>query len=208
MPPIATVFTVKEHTLLRIIIYLFQFLLCVTQVILAYRHLWNRLRRQQSIIDLTTIRRIHDSHYHLSNPLSTHRYNNINNGLYLPNQPAYDVLLFNACDCLVALHQEITDFLHYQSHVWYAATTSLLLNTSTANQREQQTIIKFLKEERARIKMLKHLLDMADDNATKLHSLFEDSPISADVNWGEVNWGPAPQWEQLLPPPQDEPQAE
>ena len=35
----------------------------------------------------------------------------------------------------------------------------------------------------------------------------EDSPVSADVNWGEVNWGPAPQWEQPLPP-QDEPQAE
>ena len=45
------------------------------------------------------------------------------------------------------------------------------------------------------------------DNTAKLHSLFEDSPVSADVNWGEVNWGPAPQWEQPLPPPQDEPQA-
>ena len=44
MLPIATVFTVKEHMLLRIIIYLFQFLLCLTQVILAYRCLWNRLR--------------------------------------------------------------------------------------------------------------------------------------------------------------------
>ena len=68
-------------------------------------------------------------------------------------------------------------------------------------------IMEFLKEERAQIKTLKHLLDMADDNAAKLHSLFEDSPVSADVNWGEVNWGPAPQWEQPLPPPQDEPQA-
>ena len=87
MPPIATVFTVKEHMLLRIIIYLFQFLLCSTQVILAYRRLWNRLRRQQSIIDLTTIRRICDPRYLLSNPLSTQHNNNINNGLFLPNQP-------------------------------------------------------------------------------------------------------------------------
>ena len=86
MPPIAAVFTVKEHTLLRIIIYLFQFLLCSIQVILAYRHLWNRLRWQHSIIDLTTIRRICDSHYLLSNPPSM-QHNNINNGLYLPNQP-------------------------------------------------------------------------------------------------------------------------
>ena len=35
MPPIAAVFTVKEHMLLKIIIYLFQFLLCSIQVILA-----------------------------------------------------------------------------------------------------------------------------------------------------------------------------
>ena len=87
MPPITTVFTVKEHTLLRIIIYLFQFLLCSIQVILAYRRLWNRLRQQQSIIDLTAIRRIRDSHYQLSNLLSMHHYNNVNNGLYHPNQP-------------------------------------------------------------------------------------------------------------------------
>ena len=117
--------------------------------------------------------------------------------------PTYDVLLFNTCDCLVALHQEITDFLHYQLHVRYTATASLLPNTSTANQQEQQTIIEFLKEECAHIKMLKQLLDMVDDNTAKLHSLFEDSPVSTDVNWGEVNWGPAPQWEQLPPPPQD-----
>ena len=121
---------------------------------------------------------------------------------------AYDVLLFNACDRLIALHQEITDFLHYQSHIWYMATTSLPSNTSAANQREQQTIIEFLKEEHAQIKTLKLLLDMVDDNAAELHSLFEDSPVSADVNWGEVNWGPMPQWEQLMLPPQDKPQAE
>ena len=63
--------------------------------------------------------------------------------------------------------------------------------------------IEFLKEECAHIKMLKWLLDVADDNTTKLHSLFEDSPINNNVNWGEVNWGPVPQWEQPLPPPQD-----
>ena len=121
--------------------------------------------------------------------------------------PTYDIPLFNAHDHLVALHQEITNFLHYQSHVQYTATASLPPNTSATNQWEQQTIIEFLKEERTRIKMLKHLLDMADDNAAKLHSLFENLPVSADANWGEVNWGPVPQWEQPTPPPQDEPQA-
>ena len=41
---------------------------------------------------------------------------------------------------------------------------------------------------------------MADDNTAELHLLFEDSPVNNNVNWGELNWGPMPQWEQ--PPPQ------
>ena len=113
--------------------------------------------------------------------------------------PAYDVPAFNGRDRLVALHQEITNFLHYQSHVRFAATKSLPPHTSAANEWERETIIEFLKEERARIWTLKRLLEMADDNAAALHSLYEDSPVDPDINWGELNWGPTPQWEQ--PPP-------
>ena len=116
--------------------------------------------------------------------------------------PAYNVPSFNGRDRLVALHKEITDFLHYQSHIRFAATKSLPLHTSAANKWEQETIIEFLKEERACIRMLKRLLEMADDNTAALHSLFEDSPIDPDINWGELNWGPTPQWEQ--PPPHNE----
>ena len=64
-------------------------------------------------------------------------------------------------------------------------------------------IIEFLKEERARIRMLKRLLEMADDNTTALHALFEDSPVDPDINWGELNWGPTPQWEEPPLPPQE-----
>ena len=117
--------------------------------------------------------------------------------------PTYDVPSFNGRDRLIRLHQEITDFLHYQSHVRYATTRSLPPHTTAANERERDTIIEFLKEERARIRTLKWLLEMADDNAAELHRLFEDSPVNPDINWGELNWGPTPQWEQP-PPPQDE----
>ena len=117
--------------------------------------------------------------------------------------PAYNVPSFNGRDRLVRLHQEITDFLHYQSHVQYAATASLPPHTTTANQRERETIIEFLKEERARIRTLKRLLDAADDNAVELQTFFEDSPIDSDTNWGELAWGPMPQWEQPPPPPQE-----
>ena len=117
--------------------------------------------------------------------------------------PAYNVPSFNGRDHLVALHQEITDFLHYQSHVRFAATKSLPPHTASANERERETIIEFLKEKRARIRTLKRLLEMADDNTAALHSLFEDSPVDPDINWGELNWGPMPQWEQPPPPPQE-----
>ena len=116
--------------------------------------------------------------------------------------PAYNVPSFNGHDRLIALHKEITDFLHYQSHVRFAATESLPPHTSAANERERETIIEFLKEERTRIRTLKRLLETADDNTAALHSLFEDSPVDPDINWGELAWGPTPQWEQL-PPPQE-----
>ena len=119
------------------------------------------------------------------------------------SNPAYDVPSFNGRDRLVRLHQEITDFLHYQSHVRYAATASLPPHTTTTNQRERETIIEFLKEERARIWTLKCLLTMVDVNTAALQSLFEDSPVDPDINWGELAWGPTPQWEQPPPPPQE-----
>ena len=112
--------------------------------------------------------------------------------------PTYDVPSFNAHDHLIALHQKITNFLHYQLHVRYAATTSLPPNTTTANQRECTTIIEFLKEEHTHIKMLRWLLKMANDNTAELHSLFEDSPVNTNINWGDLNWGPTLQWEQPL----------
>ena len=50
--------------------------------------------------------------------------------------PTYNVPSFNGHDHLVALHKEITDFLHYQSHVRFTATESLPPHTSSANERE------------------------------------------------------------------------
>ena len=116
--------------------------------------------------------------------------------------PTYNVPSFNGRNHLIALHKEITNFLHYQSHVQYTVTESLPPHTSATNQREREMIIEFLKEECTCIKTLRRLLKMADDNTAELHSLFEDLPIDPDINWGELNWGPTPQWEQL-PPPQD-----
>jgi hypothetical protein len=178
MPPItAAVFTAKEHMLLRIIIYLLQFLLCLIQVTLSYRRFRNRLRQVQTTTHLTAIRR-RNSHYCLSNSPSLQTRNS--NGLFLLNHPAYSIPAFNGRECLVRIHREITDLLHYQSHVRLAAASHLLPSTRTANQQEREVIIEFLKEERACIRTLWALLDMAENNDVKLQGLYEDSPVTAD----------------------------
>jgi hypothetical protein len=69
--------------------------------------------------------------------------------------PAYSVPAFNGCEHLVRIHQEITDLLHYQSHVHLTTASHLLPGTRTANQQEREAIIEFLKEECARIRILR-----------------------------------------------------
>jgi hypothetical protein len=187
MPPTAVVFTVKGHTNLGIIIYLFQFLLCLTQVILAYRRLRNQLRQAQTIMHLNSIR-IHDSRYHLSNLPLPHPNNNNDHGLYLPNQPAYSVPAFNAHDCLVRLHQEVSNFLHYQLHVRLHAASSLPPSTHPALEHEREAILEFLCEERERIRTIKGLLNAVDANDQELIWLYEYSP-SHKTKTGETSHG-------------------
>jgi hypothetical protein len=117
--------------------------------------------------------------------------------------PTYSVPAFNGCECLVCIHQEITDLLHYQSHVCLAAASSLPPGTRTANQQEWEAIIEFLKEERSRIRTLRALLNMAKNNNVELQGLYADSPVTSDADWGTFAWGPMPQWEEL--PPVDNP---
>jgi hypothetical protein len=117
--------------------------------------------------------------------------------------PAYSIPAFNVREHLVRIHQEITDLLHYQSHVRLTATSHLPPGTHTTNQQEREVIIEFLKEERARIRTLWALLDMAKNNDMELQGLYEDSPVTADADWGTFAWGPMPQWEE--PPPADSP---
>jgi hypothetical protein len=85
--------------------------------------------------------------------------------------PAYSVPAFNGHECLVHIHQEITDLLHYQSHIRLAAASRLPPGTCSANQQEREAIIEFLKEERAHIRTLWALLDMAENNNVELQGV-------------------------------------
>jgi hypothetical protein len=116
--------------------------------------------------------------------------------------PAYSILSFNAQDHLLHIHEEITDFLHYQSHVCFATTTSIPPGTRPAVEQEREAILEFLREERRQIRLLKSLLNMVDSNNQELILRYEDSPVTRDEDWGTFAWGPLPQWEQL-PPPQE-----
>jgi hypothetical protein len=113
--------------------------------------------------------------------------------------PTYSVPAFNGRECLVRIHQEITDLLHYQLHVRLAATSHLPPGTCSANQQEREAIIEFLKEERSHIWTLRALLNMAENNDVELQGLYEDSPITTDADWGTFAWGPMPQWEEPAP---------
>jgi hypothetical protein len=117
--------------------------------------------------------------------------------------PAYSVPSFNAQDRLLRIHQEITDFLHYQSHIRFAATTSIPPSTCPAVEQEREAILEFLREERRQIRLLKSLLDMVDSNDHELILRYEDSPVTRDEDWGAFAWGPLPQWEEQPPPPQE-----
>jgi hypothetical protein len=114
--------------------------------------------------------------------------------------PTYSIPAFNGHERLIRIHQEITDLLHYQSHVRLAAASHLPPGTRSANQQEREAIIEFLKEERSRIRTL---LDMAKNNDVELQGLYEDSPVTANTGWGTFAWGPMPQWEE--PPPAADP---
>jgi hypothetical protein len=98
--------------------------------------------------------------------------------------PAYSVPAFNGCERLVHIHQEIMDLLHYQSHVRLIAASHLPPSTCSANQQEREAIIEFLKEECSCIRTLRALLDMAKNNDVELQGLYEDSPLTADADWG------------------------
>jgi hypothetical protein len=116
--------------------------------------------------------------------------------------PAYSIPAFNGRERLICIHQEITDLLHYQSHVRLTATSHLPPGTRTANQQEWEAIIEFLKEECARIRTLRALLDMAENNDVELQGLYKDSPVTTNADWGMFAWGPMLQWEE--PPPADD----
>jgi hypothetical protein len=113
----------------------------------------------------------------------------------MPN-PAYSVPAFNAHDHLIRIHQEITDFLHYQSHIRFRTTTSLPPNMCPAQEQERDMILELLREECTHLTNLKQLLDMANNNDKELISFYEDSPVSNNENWGQDSWGLLPDWEQ------------
>ena len=114
----------------------------------------------------------------------------------MTSNPTYNVLAFNARKQLVEIHQQLSDILHYQSHIQLDTATSLPPGTLTANRHEQDVIITLIKEEHLRLQTLKHLIDIIDTNDAEILGLYEESKDTHAEDWGALAWGPLPDWEQ------------
>ena len=94
------------------------------------------------------------------------------------------------------IHKQLTDILHYQSHIQLDAATSLPPGTLAANRHEQDAIISIIKEEHLHLQTLKQVIDLIDTNNAEILGLYQESKDTHAEDWGALRWGPLPDWEQ------------
>jgi hypothetical protein len=98
--------------------------------------------------------------------------------------PAFDLGAFDSQECLTCIHQEVSDFLHYQSHVWLFAAMTLPATVPRPDDTTKECIIKLLKEENRRLKVLHKLLLSLEANNSELISTYEETT----TNWNAEGW--------------------
>jgi len=92
--------------------------------------------------------------------------------------PAFDVPAFDGRARYQEIHSEITDFLHYQSHVRLFAASSLPAEVPKPQNEDRNHIINLLREENKRIKTLKWLLDVWEQNNTDILDAYCNAPTA------------------------------
>ena len=92
--------------------------------------------------------------------------------------PAFDVPAFDARARYQEIHVEITDFLHYQSHVRLFAASSLPAEVPEPRNEDRNRIVDLLREENKRIKTLKWLLDIWEQNNTDILDAYCNAPTA------------------------------
>ena len=97
---------------------------------------------------------------------------------------AFSIGAFDGRERLARIHQEISDFLHYQSHVRLFAATSLPPTVPHPDDESKERIIKLLKEENRRLKVLHKLLNSLEANNEELVQTYTDTP----TDWNAGGW--------------------
>src|SRR6266550_3588841 len=106
--------------------------------------------------------------------------------------PAFDVPAFDACTRYQEIHSEITDFLHYQSHVCLFATSSLPAEVPELRNKDRNRIVDLLREENKRIKTLKWLLDVWEQNNADILDAYCNTPTAdPPEQLQQQGWPPA-----------------
>src|SRR6266566_1330920 len=91
---------------------------------------------------------------------------------------AFDVPAFDAREWYQEIHAEITDFLHYQSHVRLFAASSLPAEIPEPRNEDRNRIVDLLCEENKRIKTLKWLLDIWEQNNSDILDAYCNVPMA------------------------------
>jgi hypothetical protein len=98
-----------------------------------------------------------------------------------PFDPAFDIGAFDGRERLASIHREITDFLHYQSHVRLYAAASLPPKVPRPNDDAKDRIVRLLREENRRLKNLHKLLQTLEANNKEIIETYESTPT--DYDW-------------------------
>ena len=80
-------------------------------------------------------------------------------------------------------HRALTDFLHYQSHVWFAAAASLPQHVSPADNNERKEIIRLLKNEARTLNTLEKLITAIRTNDKELLETY--TAAGPETTWGD-----------------------
>ena len=80
-------------------------------------------------------------------------------------------------------HQALTNFLHYQSHVRFAAAASLPQHVSPADNNERKEIIRLLKNEARTLNTLEKLITAIRANDKELLETY--TAVGPETTWGD-----------------------
>ena len=80
-------------------------------------------------------------------------------------------------------HRALTDFLHYQSHVRFAAAASLPQHVSPADNNERKEIIRLLKNEARTLNTLEKLITAIRTNDKELLETY--TAAGPETTWGD-----------------------